>query len=86
MPIYGPHDDEYTDFLEKSFLAGKFVASAGYGASLFLSIMKHSKSFIPCRRTTRAVCLVRTVPAEPAQKTGESHDLSLGIHHNSPLP
>ena len=37
MSIYGPHEDEYTDFLEKSFLAGKFVASTGYGASLSLS-------------------------------------------------
>ena len=88
MSIYGPHQDEYTDFLEKSFLAGKFVTSTGYGASLSLSlpVVKHRKSFIPCRRTTRTVCLVRAVPAESAQKTGESHEVPLGIHHNSPLP
>jgi hypothetical protein len=29
MVNYGPH----TDFLEKTFLAGNFVAGAGYGAS-----------------------------------------------------
>ena len=43
------------------------------------------ESFTPCRRTTRTVCLVHAVPAESAQKTRESYEVPLGIHHNPPL-
>ena len=37
MPYYGPQEDEYTLFLEKTFLLSGFVAAIGCGAPSILA-------------------------------------------------
>lgn len=84
MPYYGPQEDEYMLFLEKTFMLSTYLAFIGYGASLIL--VRREREVIDSRNrcASRTVQEMRILSMGATQMSRETCVLPPRVH-NCPL-
>lgn len=86
-PYYGPDEDPATIFLERSFLAGDFIAGVGYGELPHLSRVVLLTSYLPnmtARASTVDVWRVRDLSMED-EKSPEEFIIPPCVYHHTAL-
>jgi hypothetical protein len=81
---YGPQEDAYTLFLEKTFMLSTFVGAIGYGAPSFLARKTVIDWFSRNRRATCNVFHLRLIFVEATQFSRKTCILPSRVHIRAP--